>query len=168
MFGPTGANTSWSRTPETRGRSRKAIGSIAIGTSLNRQLLLARSVATMLPRLGSTRGDSRRLEGRLHGWNVMTDKDLLPEALCHHQLSRLRGSGSTPCASTTDPPLPLYEECFRCASIAHGSVRLNAGRRAGPHASGSTGTSCAAVRLSCASVRRPRVRVAGRRAIVVR
>ena len=32
-------------------------------------------------------------------------------------------------------------------------------RRAGPPARGSTGTSCATVRLSCASVRRPRVRV---------
>ena len=66
------------------------------------------------------------------------------------------------------PPLPLYEECFRCASIVQGRVRLSAGRRAGPHAGGSTGTSCAAVRLSCASVRQPRVRVAGRRSIVVR
>ena len=66
------------------------------------------------------------------------------------------------------PPLPLHEECFRCASIVQGGVRLSAGRRAGPHARGSTGTSCAAVRLSCASVGRPRVRVAGRRAIVVR
>ena len=66
------------------------------------------------------------------------------------------------------PPLPLYEECFRCASIVQGSVRLSAGLRAGPHVRGSTGTSCAAVRLYGASVRRPRVRVAGRRAIVVR
>ena len=38
-------------------------GSIAIGTSLNRPVLLARSVATMLPRLGSIRGDSRGREG---------------------------------------------------------------------------------------------------------
>ena len=38
----------------------------------------------MLPRPGSTRGDSRRLEGPPHGWNVMTDKDLAPEVLCHH------------------------------------------------------------------------------------
>ena len=66
------------------------------------------------------------------------------------------------------PPLPLYEECFHCTSIVQGSVRLSAGRRAGPHARGSTGTSCAAVRLYCASVRPPRVRVAGRRSIVVR
>ena len=27
----------------------------------------------------------------------MTDKDLLPEVLCHHQLRKSRGSGSTPC-----------------------------------------------------------------------
>ena len=66
------------------------------------------------------------------------------------------------------PPLPLYEECFHCTSIVQGSVRHSAGRRAGPHARESTGTSCAAVRLSCASVRPPRVRVAGRRSIVVR
>ena len=42
------------------------------------------------------------------------------------------------------PPLPLYEECFRCASIVHGSVRLSAGRRAGPHVRGSTG-----LKVSC-------------------
>ena len=57
----------------------------------------ARSVATMLPRRGSTRGDSRRLRGRPHGWNVRTNKDLAPEALCHHQLRKSRGSDSTPC-----------------------------------------------------------------------
>ena len=44
---------------------------------------------------------------------------------------------------TPHPPLPLYEECFHCTSIVQGSVRLSAGRRAGPHARGSTGTSCA-------------------------
>ena len=66
------------------------------------------------------------------------------------------------------PPLPLYEECFRCASIVQGSVRLSAGRRAGPHARGRTGTSCAAVRLYCAAVRPPRVHVAAGRAIIVR
>ena len=76
MLGPIGANPSWSRTPETRGRSRKAIGSIAIGTSLNRQLFLARSVATMLPRLGSTRGDSRRLEGTT-AWLERDDRQRL-------------------------------------------------------------------------------------------
>ena len=81
MFGPNGANTSWPRTPGTRCRLLEVLGSIAIGTSLNRQVLLARSVATMLPRLGSTRGDWR---GRPHGWNVRTDKDLAPEVLCHH------------------------------------------------------------------------------------
>ena len=43
--------------------ARVALGSITIGTSLSRQVLLGRSVATMLPRLGSTRGDSRGLEG---------------------------------------------------------------------------------------------------------
>ena len=116
-------------------------------------------------RLRRTPGDWR---GQLHGWNVRRNKGLSPEVLCHHQLRESRGSGSNPCASTTDPPLPLYEECFHCTSIVQGSVRLSAGRRAGPHARGSTGTSCAAVRLSCASVRPPRVRVAGRRSIVVR
>ena len=32
-------------------------------------------------------------------------------------------------------------------AFVQGSVRLSAGRRAGPHVRGSTGTSCAAVRL---------------------
>ena len=63
MLGPNGAKTSWSRTPETRGRSPETLGSIAVGTSLKGQVLLARSVATMLPRPGSTREDSGRLEG---------------------------------------------------------------------------------------------------------
>ena len=63
MLGPNGANTSSSKTLGTRGRSREALGSIAIGTSLKRQVLVARSVANMLPRPGSTREDSRGLEG---------------------------------------------------------------------------------------------------------
>ena len=63
-------------TPGTRGRSPEALGSIAIGTSLNRQLLRARSVATMLPRLGSTRGDSRRLEGTT-AWLEREDRQRL-------------------------------------------------------------------------------------------
>ena len=70
-----------SRTPGTRGRSKEALGSITIGMSLNRQVLLARSVATMLPRPGSTRGTPGDWRGRPHGWNVMTDKDLAPEVL---------------------------------------------------------------------------------------
>ena len=49
-------------------------------------------------RLGGTPGDWR---GRPHGWNVMTDKDLLPEVLCHHSLRKSRGSGS--CPSATSP-----------------------------------------------------------------
>ena len=48
---------------------------------------------------------------------------------------------------------------FRYASIVQGSARLSAGRRAGPHARESTGTPCAAVRLYCASVSPPCVRV---------
>ena len=55
---------------------REALGSITIGTSLNRQVLLARSVATMLPRLGSTRGDSRRLEGTT-AWLEREDRQRL-------------------------------------------------------------------------------------------
>ena len=51
----------------------------------------------MLPRLGSIRGDSRGREARAYGWNVMIDKDLLPEVICHHQLRKSRGSGSKPC-----------------------------------------------------------------------
>ena len=35
------------------------------------------------------------------------------------------------------PPLPLYEACFRCASIVQARVRLSVGRRAGPHVRGS-------------------------------
>ena len=38
----------------------------------------------MLPRLGSTRETPGDWRARPHGWNVMTDKDLLPEVLCHH------------------------------------------------------------------------------------
>ena len=64
--------------------------------------------------------------------------------------------------------LPKYRSNGFDSRCFQGSVRLSAGRRAGPHARGSTGTSCAAVRLSCASVRPPRVRVAARRAIIVR
>ena len=45
-------------------------------------------------------------------------------------------------ASTT-ATVPLYEECFRCTSIVHGSVRLSAVRRADPPARGSTGASAA-------------------------
>ena len=65
-----------SRTPGTRGRSKEALGSITIGMSLNRQVLLARSVATMLPRPGSTRGDSRRLEGTT-AWLERDDRQRL-------------------------------------------------------------------------------------------
>ena len=36
-------------------------------------------------RFGWTPGDWR---ARPHGWNVMTDIDLLPEVLCHHQLRK--------------------------------------------------------------------------------
>ena len=67
----------------------------------------------MLPRLGSTRGDSRRLEGTT-AWLERDDRqrliaiDLSPEVLCHHQLRKSRGSGSTPAAPTslvsTTPP----------------------------------------------------------------
>ena len=47
-------------------------------------LLLARSVATMLPRPGSIRGDSRRLEGTT-AWLEREDRqDLAPEVICHH------------------------------------------------------------------------------------
>ena len=63
ILGLSSPNTSRSRTLGTRGRSLEALGSMAIGTSMRRQVLLVRSVATMLPRLGSTRGDSGRLEG---------------------------------------------------------------------------------------------------------
>ena len=41
MFDSNGANTSWPRIPWTQSRSRSALGSIAIGTSLNGQVLLA-------------------------------------------------------------------------------------------------------------------------------
>ena len=120
----------------------------------------------------TTRVDSRGLRGTPVD-STAADKRLKSNVLDHKlrvvsQLPKHARTGSNPCASTTDPPLPLYEECFHCTSIVQGSVRLSAGRRAGPHARGSTGTSCAAVRLSCASVRPPRVRVAGRRSIVVR
>ena len=49
---------------------------ITIGTSLNRQVLPPRSVATMLPRPGSTRGDSRRLEGTT-AWLERDDRQRL-------------------------------------------------------------------------------------------
>ena len=54
----------------------------------------------MLPRPGSIRGTPEDGRARPHGWNVMTDKDLLPEVLRHHSLRKSRGSGSRPCAST--------------------------------------------------------------------
>ncbi len=63
---------------------REALGSITIGTSLNRQVFLVRSVATMLPRLGSLGGTPGDWRGQPHGWNVMIDKDLSPEVLYHH------------------------------------------------------------------------------------
>ena len=53
-------------------------------------------------------------------------------------------------AASTTATVPLYEECFRCTSIVHGSVRLSAVRRAGPPARGSAGASAAY------SPRRPR------------
>ena len=62
----------------------KVLGSIAIGTSLSRQVLLVRSVATMLPRLGSIRGDSRGREGTTVGLEREDRQELSPEALCHH------------------------------------------------------------------------------------
>ena len=98
--------------------------------------------------------------------SAAADKRLTSNVLDHKlrvvsQLPKHARTGSTPLRSTT--ATALYEECFRCASIVHGSVRLSAGRRAGLHVRGGAGTSCAAVRLSCASVRRPRVRVAGAR-----
>ena len=49
---------------------------ITIGTLLNRQVLPPRSVATMLPRPGSTRGDSRRLEGTT-AWLERDDRQRL-------------------------------------------------------------------------------------------
>ena len=54
-----GADSSALCTP-LAARTQSARGA---GTSLNRQVLLARSVATMLPRPESIRGDSRRQEG---------------------------------------------------------------------------------------------------------
>ena len=70
------------------------------------------------------------------------------------QLPKHGRTGSTPAASTT-ATVPLYEECFRCTSIVHGSVRLSAVRRAGPPARGSAGASAAySPRLPRRSVRR--------------
>ena len=51
----------------------------------------------MLPRrgrFGETPGDWRE---QPHGWNVMTDKGLSPEVLCHHELKKWSVSASTPC-----------------------------------------------------------------------
>ena len=43
----------------------------------------------MLPRPGSTPGGLRETErARPNGWNVMTDKGLSPEVLCHHSLRK--------------------------------------------------------------------------------
>ena len=47
-------------------------------------------------RLWGTPGDWR---AQPNGGNVMRDKDLLPEVLCHHSLRKSRGSGSTPAAA---------------------------------------------------------------------
>ena len=51
-----------------------------------------------LGRFGGTPGDGR---ARPHGWNVVTDKDLLPEVPHRHQLRESRGSGSNPAAPTS-------------------------------------------------------------------
>ena len=51
----------------------------------------------MLPRLGRLGGTPGDWRGQSNGWNVMTDKDLLPEVLCHHSLRKSRGTGSNPC-----------------------------------------------------------------------
>ena len=43
----------------------------------------------------------------------MTNKDLLPEVLCHHQLRKSRGSGSTPAASKVASDSALATEQAR-------------------------------------------------------
>ena len=115
--------------------------------------------------------DPGRFEGtqvepsRLDGCRQTLDVERVrPQTTRRQLVTETRSNGFD---SRRRQPLPLYEECFQSTSIVQGSVRLGAGRRTGPHAKGSTGTSCAAVRLYCASVRPPCVRVTGRRAIVV-
>ena len=53
----------------------------------------------MLPRLRSTSGELQAGDwrGRPHGWNVLADKALSSEALCHNQLRKSRVSGLNPC-----------------------------------------------------------------------
>ena len=64
-------------------------------------VLLARSVGTMLPRLGSTRGDSRRLEGTT-AWLEHDDRQrLIARSPLPSLIKKSRGSGSTPAARTT-------------------------------------------------------------------
>ena len=113
-------------------------------------------------RFEGTQVDTSRLDGCRQTLDV---ERVRPQTTCRQSVTETRSNGFD---SLRCHHCHCMRSVSRCASIVQGRVRFSAGRRAGPHASGSTGTSCAAVRLSCASVRRPRVRVAGRRAIVVR
>ena len=146
------------------------------------------SVSTLLPKPGTDRGSGDRLVEEAGPAPVAARRRIgngfLPPPLFLHEPGRFEGtqvdsSRLDGCQQTLDVerirPQPTRRQSVT-ETRSHGfdsrrfqgSVRLSAGHRAGPHSRGRTGTSCAAVRLSCACVRSPRLRVAGRRAIVVR
>ena len=77
-------------------------------------------------RFEGTPVDSSRLDGCQQ---TLDGERVRPQTTRRQSVTETRSNGFD---SLRPPPLPLYEECFRCASIVQGSVRLSAGRRAGP------------------------------------
>ena len=146
------------------------------------------SGSTLLPKPGTDRGSGDRFVEEAGPAPVAARRRIgnrfLPPPLFLHEPGRFEGtqvdtSRLDGCQQTLDVDR-VRPQTTRRQSVTEtrsngfdsrrfqGRVRLSAGHRAGPHCRGRTGTSCAAVRLSYAAVRPPRVRVAGRRSIVVR